>query len=234
MKSPDREVKRKEAKGNYAELRKLAQNIGACLFGVADVNLIRDEFLLPSSLVKHLHRGICLAAPVSGEVLDDIQDRPTPLYYHHYRQLNFFLDRMALKVSLFLQRQSWRALPIPASQIIDWEKQKGHLSHKKIAEKAGLGWIGRNNLLINPKFGARIRLVTILTNMPLLADEPIQTDCGKCRECISSCPAQAIKESLEEFDHLGCFEQLRLFQKKGYAAQHICGICVKACPGKTG
>jgi len=217
---------------NYDELRKLAQNMGACLFGVADVNPIKDEFLLPSSLLKHLHKGICLAAPVSGEVLDDIQGRPTPLYYHHYRQLNFFLDRMALKLSLFLQRQSWRALPIPASQTIDWQKQRGHLSHKKIAEKAGLGWIGRNNLLINPKFGARIRLVTILTNMPLPADESIQTDCGKCRECISSCPAQAIKESLEEFDHLGCFEQLRLFQKKGYAAQYICGICVKACPGK--
>lgn len=234
MRSPGREVKREKAKENYAELRKLAQNMGACLFGVADVNLIKDEFLLPSSLTKHLHRGICLAAPVSGEVLDDIQDRPTPLYYHHYRQLNFFLDRMALKLSLFLQRQGCRALPIPASQIIDWQEQRGHLSHKKIAQKAGLGWIGRNNLLVNPKFGARIRLVTILTNMPLWCDEPIGHDCGNCRECISSCPAQAIKESPGGFDHPGCFEQLRLFQKKGYAAQHICGICVKACPGKTG
>ena len=84
MRSPGGEVKRKEAKENYDELRKLAQNMGACLFGVADVNLIKDEFLLPSSVLKHLHRGICLAAPVSGEVLDDIQDRPTPLYYHHY------------------------------------------------------------------------------------------------------------------------------------------------------
>ena len=232
MRSPGGEVKGEEAKGNYDELKKLAQNMGACLFGVADVNLIKDEFLLPFSLVKHLHRGICLAAPVSGEVLDDIHDRPTPLYYHHYRQLNFLLDRMALKVSLFLQRQGWRALAIPASQIIDWQKQRGHLSHKKIAERAGLGWIGRNNLLINPKFGARIRLVSILTNMPLWCDGPIKHDCGKCRGCISSCPAQAIKESLEEFDHLGCFEQLRLFQKKGYAAQHICGICVKACSGK--
>ncbi len=219
---------------NYGELRKLAQNMGACLFGVADVNSIKDEFLLPSSLLKHLPKGISLAAPVSGEVLDDIQDRPTPLYYHHYRQLNFFLDRMALKLSLFLQRQGCRALPIPASQIIDWQEQRGHLSHKKIAQKAGLGWIGRNNLLVNPRFGARIRLVTILTNMPLWCDEPIGHDCGNCRECISSCPAQAIKESPGGFDHPGCFEQLRLFQKKGYAAQHICGICVKACPGKTG
>ena len=230
MRSPGGEVKR--GKENYVQMRKLAQNMGACLFGVADVNPIKDEFLLPSSLTKHLDRAICLAAPVSGEVLDDIHDRPTPLYYHHYRQLNFFLDRMALKLSLFLQRQGWRALPIPASQIIDWQEQRGHLSHKKIAERAGLGRIGRNNLLINPKFGARIRLVSILTDMLLPTDEPIQIDCGKCRRCISSCPSQAIKESPEEFDHLGCFEQLRLFQKKGYAAQYICGICVKACPGK--
>lgn len=234
MRSEGEEVKREKGKGGYAEVKKLAQNIGSCLFGVADVSSIKNEFLLPSPLTRKLNRGISLAAPVSAEVLDDIQDRPTPLYYHHYRQLNFFLDRMALKMSLHLERQGWRALPIPASQIVDWQGQRGHVSHKKIAQRAGLGRIGRNNLLVNPRFGSRIRLVSVLTNVPLPGDEPNRTDCGRCRRCISSCPAQAIKESLEDFDHMGCFEQLKLFRKEGFAPQYICGICVKACPGKRG
>lgn len=234
VRSGGEEVKREKGKEDYAQLKKLAQKMGSCLFGVADVRPIKNEFILPSSLTRRLNRGISLAAPVLAEILDDIQNRPTFLYYHHYRQLNFFLDRMALKMSFLLQRQGWRALPIPASQTIDWQKQRGHLSHKKIAQRAGLGRIGRNNLLVNPRFGARIRLVSILTNMPLPSDEPNQTDCGRCRRCISSCPAQAIKESPEEFDHMGCFEQLKLFRKEGFAPQYICGICVKACPGKRG
>ena len=63
---------------------------------------------------------------------------------------------------------------MPASQIVDWEKQTAHLSHKKIGELAGIGFIGRNNLLVNPEIGSRFRLATILTNMPLEPDKKLK------------------------------------------------------------
>ncbi|MEO0087241.1 MAG: 4Fe-4S double cluster binding domain-containing protein, partial [candidate division WOR-3 bacterium] len=58
-------------------------------------------------------------------------------------------------------------------------------------------------------------------------------DCGDCYACINICPAGAIKEKKEDFDHLKCFEKLKEFQKKGYVGQYICGLCVKVCKGKS-
>jgi len=67
--------------------------------------------------------------------------------------------------------------------------------------------------------------------MPLAADKPLETDCGKCRACLEPCPAQAIKELREDFDYQECYEKLKEFKRSGIVGQHICGVCVKACPG---
>ena len=142
------------------------------------------------------------------------------------------MDRVAFSLAHFIQGMGCGALPIPASQIVDWEHQKGHLSHKKVAQEAGLGWIGRNNLLVNPTCGARIRLVTVLTDLPLKHDHPVEGGCYECEECLAVCPAGAIKERQEDFEHLECFEQLRLFRKRDHIGQYICGVCVKACRGQ--
>ncbi len=117
---------------------------------------------------------------------------------------------------------------------MDWKTQKGHLSHKHVASAAGLGWIGRNNLLVNEKFGSRIRLVTVLTDLPLVISPPSIKDCGSCLNCLSVCPAGAIKVRQEEFDHLRCYEQLRTFAKTLHFSHNICGVCVKACKGFKG
>ncbi len=175
--------------------------------------------------------AIVLAKRVLSSVIEDIVDHPTQLYFHHYRQLNNELDRLALRLALFIEKEGFQALPIPASQIIDWKNQRAHLSHKKTGELAGLGWIGRNNLLVNPDLGSRFRLVTILTNMPLAPDSPIHGDCGDCFRCLTVCPAQAIHEDPAHFDHLGCFRKLDEFRRQGVVGQHICGVCVKACVG---
>jgi epoxyqueuosine reductase QueG len=103
------------------------------------------------------------------------------------------------------------------------------VSHKHVGRAAGLGWFGRNNLLVNPGLGARFRLVTILTDMPLEPARPLDDGCTTCRACAAVCPAGAIKESRDEFDHRACFEKLKEFQKLRLVSQLICGVCVKAC-----
>ena len=67
--------------------------------------------------------------------------------------------------------------------------------------------------------------------MPLEADKPLEGDCGTCMKCLEPCPAQAIREKKEEFDHEACYETLKEFKKSGIVGQHICGVCVKACSG---
>lgn len=217
---------------DYLDLKKFCTTEGADLFGVADISGAKEGFMLGAKALEKLDRAVCLGVRLSQGVLNEISNQPTRLYFHHYRTANMFLDQLAFKVASFIQKKGFLALPIPASQIVDWQNQKAHLSHKKLAVSAGLGWIGRNNLLVNKELGAGLRLVSILTDMPLGTDKPQKQGCGTCRFCVKICPAGAIKESPEEFDHLKCFEKLKEFQKQRLTDQYICGVCVNVCRGK--
>lgn len=218
-----------DKKKNYQLIQKIAKTLGADLFGVADIRGIKKDFALSPELLEQFDTAIVAAVRLSGSVLSEIVDHPTKLYFHHYRSVNALLDQLALRLVNSIQDKGYRALAIPASQILDWQKQTAHLSHKKIAQLAGLGWIGRNNLLVNKKYGSKIRLVTILTDMPLTTDKSVKEDCASCQACVTVCPVGAIKQDPAGFDHLGCFEKLKDFQKQKYVEQYICGICVKAC-----
>lgn len=217
----------------YEELKKFALQEGASLFGVAERSAVqeRDCSLTPETL-QGLDKAISIAFHLSDRVLEDIVDGPTKLYFFHYQRVNLLLDELGLKIMNFIQSRGWAALPIPASQIVDWENQHAHVSHKHVAVQAGLGWIGRNNLLVSSQFGSRQRLITVLTNMPLETDEPLPWGCGECRACLSSCPSQSIKEKPEDFDHIGCYHQIKALVKAAGLRQNICGLCVKACRPK--
>jgi epoxyqueuosine reductase QueG len=218
-------------KKSYKIIKEFSCDLDFSLFGVADISEIKHEFNLPKVSIEKFSRGIALGKRLLDAVIEEIEDRPTPLYFHHYRQLNFFLDRGAFLLASKIQDMGFQAHPIPASQIIDWEKQQSHVSHKAVGFLAGLGWIGRNNLLVNPDIGSRFRLVTVLTDIPLEVDKPLDQDCGSCRACISECPAKAIHENAADFDHWECFDKLKEFRNSGVVSQYICGVCVKACPG---
>ncbi|NQT46086.1 MAG: epoxyqueuosine reductase [Candidatus Omnitrophica bacterium] len=215
------------SKDNYRKVKEFAIQNGAALFGAAPTSALGGNVL--DIDIKGFDSAISMAVRLSKSILDTLIDHPTKLYYHHYRQANMFLDRLAFTIANFIQEAGFQALPVPASQIVDWENQKAHLSHKAVAEAAGLGWIGRNNLLVNPELGAQIRLITILTDMPLISDGPIKDSCGDCHDCVDACPAGAIKKDLKDFDHQACYQKLKEFRKLGFTDQFICGICVKNC-----
>ncbi len=216
---------------NYLSLKRFCQDSGIDLFGVADISGIKDDFALSGKVLESLDKAVCLGMRLSKSILEEISNAPTRLYFHHYRTANMFLDQAAIKISNFIQKKGYSALPVPASQILDWQKQKGHLSHKELAVLAGLGWIGRNNLLVSKKLGSQLRLVSILTNMPLKLDKAAQENCASCRLCVTVCPAAAIKDNPSDFDHIKCFEKLKEFQKQRLTDQYICGVCVNACRG---
>ena len=222
----------KDKNKNYETLKRLAFDLGAVAFGVCDIKKEKKNFSLSADALEDLEFAVSIAVGLSKKILDEIIDRPTKLYFHHYRQANNLLDHISMRIAGYIQLRGFNALPIPASQIVDWQKQTAHLSHKRIAQLAGVGHLGRHNLIVHPRYGAQMRLTTILTDMPLSVDKELKKDCAACKRCIKVCPANAIKESQKEFDHLACFEKLKFFQKQRFADQFICGICVKAClPG---
>ncbi|TKJ39903.1 hypothetical protein CEE36_09985 [candidate division TA06 bacterium B3_TA06] len=213
-----------------AELISFSKERGADLFGIADLSRISPERNLVSDALKtRLKYAVVGAIRLSETVLSEITDHPTKSYYHHYRMVNMALDQLALSVTRFLQERDFAAYPVPASQITDWKNQQGIFSHKHAAVQAGLGWIGRSNLLVTPQFGSQVRLVSVLTDAPLEAAKPLHEDCGVCRACLAVCPAEAIKDDPAAFDHHRCYAQLDSFVRKRIVGQHICGICVRAC-----
>jgi epoxyqueuosine reductase QueG len=214
----------------FNELKEIARRLGATSFGVASVEAMRRAGLeCPTPELLRLPRAISVGYRLSDAIMESLVDRPTKLYAHHYRMVNAQLDRIALELTAALQERGFEALPLPASQIVDWEAGRGQASHKWVAHFAGLGFFGLNNLLVNAEFGARMRYVSVYTDAPLPTGKPPDADCGDCRECIPACPCGAIGTTREAIDLERCAEQLHLFKTKGNVGHHICGLCIKAC-----
>lgn len=224
-------MKSKKVKTRNQELRRFCQEGGADLFGVADISGVKKEFAISQALLEKFDKAVCLGVRLSSAILEEISSFPTRLYFYHYKTANALLDQLAVRVCNYIQKKGYSALPVPASQILDWQNQKAHLSHKQLGVLAGLGWIGRNNLLVNKELGSQFRLVSILTDMPLKLNKPLKRHCGECRLCMQVCPAGAIKDNTIEFEHLKCFEKLKEFQKQRLVDQYICGVCVNVCRG---
>lgn len=218
------------ATDNYKKLQEFVLNEGLALFGVADIREIKKEFSFPPEIIENIDYGISIGYSLSSVVIDSLVDRPNQLYFFHYQRVNVLLDMTALKIAGLIKQQGYLALPVPASQVIDWQNQRGHLSHQIVGYYAGHGWQGRNNLLVNSQYGSQVRYATILTNYPLDTNKPVIQTCQDCQKCVKICPAGAIK--VDKFDLLLCSAKLKEFSKTEHISQQICGVCVKVCNGK--
>jgi len=226
--------------GAYTEkIKNRVVELGADLVGVADVAPLKRLKLYPPDLLDPFRRAVSVAIRLPVEIFRQITDRPTPTYCTAYRTANLMLDQIALLTANTLHKDGYSSLPIPAAQRWDQANAFAAISHKAVGNVAGLGWQGKSLLLINPTYGPRIRLVSVLTNAPLIPDRPIENRCGNCKLCREACPAGAIKgvgtkyhyKSREEaFDLKRCEEKLNEFSRLPNIDVNICGICIKVCP----
>lgn len=213
---------------------------GASVVRVADTAKLIDIETEPKDLLDAYPRAVSIAIRLSDSVMDQIDRQPTPLYASHYSRVNALLDDIAIKTTNLIQQNGKRAMPLPASQILDSEKWTSYISHKAVAIAAGIGWQGKSLLVVDPDYGPRIRLTTVLTNAELAPDSPIKNRCGKCSQCKEHCPAGAIigvntkshYSSRSEAIHLEkCVYQVReIFGELPHITAGICGICIKVRP----
>jgi len=215
----------------------LARKLGADIFGVADLDLLREYETHPANLLDGFDYGISIGVKLPDPLFDMLPES-RPLYSRYYVVANDLLDRIAFEISRAIEGEGYRALPIPASKVLGGLHWRSHISHKAIARAAGVGWIGRNLLLVTPQFGPRVRLASILTDMPLKAGKPSRNRCGVCRECIDSCITHALHysdfddypERNEVFEVDKCASKLREFASDPDIGTMVCGICIKVCP----
>ncbi|QLA14904.1 4Fe-4S double cluster binding domain-containing protein [Desulfolutivibrio sulfoxidireducens] len=221
-------------------LKRAGMRFGASIVGVADLALLQGIETSPPDLLEGFTRAVSVAVRLSNGVMDAIKDRPTPLYRRHYDTANILLDQIALRLTHLLMDRGARALPLPASQSLDQVALTSYLSHKAVAIAAGIGWQGKSLLVVNPRFGPRIRLVTVLTDAPLAPDAPVKNRCGACSACAEACPAGAIKnvstvwhyKDRDEALHFRrCADKVtREFKNLPHVESTICGVCVSVCP----
>lgn len=213
------------------ELRKLFEDNGVADVGFAQVS---DGPFGENSY------AVSIVVKLSDAIIDEISDEPTHTYFHHYRTVNAFIDRVLLQAGFLLEKSGFRYISVGASQSInkDGWNYCGRYSHKKVASLAGLGGIGKNSLFLHNKYGARVRLGTLFTDCPFEAQaKEYSSPCIGCNLCVENCPSGAINGNLwqegmereEVFDPEKCSEYMKKnFKHIGRGA--VCGICMKVCP----
>jgi epoxyqueuosine reductase len=114
----------------------------------------------------------------------------------------------------------------------------GRMVDRAVAQRAGLGWYGKNTNILTKSWGSWVFLAEIVTNLPLVADEPLKANCGSCERCLHACPTGALPRPYE-LDTPRCISFLTI-ELRGSIPLELrplmgnlifgCDICQDVCP----
>lgn len=157
------------------ELKKVLRRQGADLVGIGDMHKVEN---------CAFQRGVSVAAALPERVVTDLQDAPTKEYYDLYHSLNQKLNQIIMAGGDFLRSRGFEAYEQTTDRVRVDQNKISRLPHKTVATRAGLGWIGKNGMLVTPQYGPAVRISSLLTNAPLECGHPIdQSRCGSCDLC---------------------------------------------------
>jgi epoxyqueuosine reductase len=210
------------------------------IYGFAELTgLLHTKF-------KGFNNGISLGRKLDSLIVDKISEGPTMEYYSHYRKINEELALISGRISAELNEiniDTCTISPTVSTEELDtiyYKTLRTDLSHKMVATRAGLGWIGKTDLLITKKFGPRLRLTSILLQDRVIPEsKPIDISrCGTCNICVDVCPAKAANGKIwditvdreEFFDAAKCRNQCAEFGRTRLSMNaRVCGMCVAVC-----
>jgi len=137
--------------------------------------------------------------------------------YMHVRAVN-------MAVSSFLTSRGFRA-SCPSPQGHSRKSLMPKLQFKPLAYAAGLGWRGKNNLLIHPVFGPRVVIGVILTDalVEALGRPILESLCGDCDICLHVCPVGALRPD-------GTFDRFKCYYRNRWLPEPCGFLCMRVCP----
>jgi len=215
-----------------------AKDLGLHLVGITKAENVRETYVdqRSPSVPSWVDSVIVLGLHLWDELMDANINRETPQEVEYFEVYEEILQNRARMLCEYLREEGSRA-----------EVNQYQISLKKAAEQSGLGIYGKSGLILNPVFGADVRLTAVMTDARLEADKPFDKDlCGACEACIRACPLQAIVAPFM-VDRLRCINAIPPPTPKGipqetykaaekimkYPSRHSvigCNICVDVCP----
>ena len=148
----------------------------------------RAERLDPARLLPGARSVIALALSYRSEELPEPgPDQGRVARYARGRDYHAVMKKKLARLSALLRERDPEVRLFPSSDVTP-------VMEKAWAERAGIGWVGKNGCLITPRHGSWVLLATVLTDLPLAPDAPHPERCGTCQACLPACPTGAIPE----------------------------------------
>lgn len=136
--------------------------------------------------------------------------------------------------------EEWLKERVPNVQIKSMV-DTGELVDRAVADRAGIGWSGKNCSIITPEFGSYVYLGEMITNIPFTPDEPIENECGDCTLCLDVCPTGALVDAgqLNAQRCVAFLTQTKDFLPDEFRAEignriYGCDTCQTVCPKNKG
>lgn len=235
----------------YNMLERRARSLGADLFGVADMAPAHALIAsLGGEYLTRFPRAIALGKRLSNTVVEQLPrakgGRQHLSIFYTYRAHNDLvvqsLKDASFELTFLIEEAGYQAYPVYTGSI-SAEERVSPVPMKLAAHLAGLGWIGKNGLLVTPGYGPRLWLNTLLTDAPLPTGSPLPNSCGDCHICVDACPAHALTgvpfnpvEPREvRFNFKACADYSRQkLQSLGVTdasfPRYACSMCLYICP----
>lgn len=202
-----------QASALLAQIRQWSQELGFQQLAVSDIDLSAYQPHLDGWLARNFHgemdymlrhRDLRLAPdllhPDTIRVISVRMDYSlskeqslTPLrqkekaYVSRYARGRDYHKLIRKRLQQLAERIGAEAGPFGYRAFVD----SAPVLERALAEKAGLGWIGKNTMLLNKQAGSWFFLGELFTDLPLPADQPVSAHCGSCTACLDICPTQA-------------------------------------------
>lgn len=150
-------------------------------------------------------------------------------YALEYHRINQILNQIAQSIA-----KSYDGIPLTATiggvieKVQHVQDYFGMvISHRVIAELAGIGWRGKNQLIIHDRFSCAIRFSSVIVSIPLEHGTRLESKCGACTACEDACTFIRYRNKLPDYRE-NCRRYILFLKSKGIE-KDVCGKCVKAC-----
>lgn len=190
-----------------------------------------DKRLDPTLLVPNAKSVVSLAYNYYPKQKNQSENQPKIAKYAYGQDYHFVIKD---KLKIFVHQLEEQIGKVEGRVFVD----SAPVLERVWAEKSGIGWIGKNSLVLNKSMGSFFFLAEIISDLELIPDAPVRDYCGTCTACIDACPTNAIPAPFT-IDSNKCISYLTIelkeeipkeFESKTENWAFGCDICQDVCP----